>query len=73
MSDETQKNESVDKNIKVISEDGNIDQDGVANENIMDVVDNGIQSASQALGENLQQQEASQEELGINKSIINNV
>ena len=29
MSDETQNNESVDENINVISEDGNIDKDAV--------------------------------------------
>ena len=69
MENETQNEED----INTIEENNNIDDDNVANKNMMDVLNDGIKNASQAVGKNIQQMEETQDEIGINDDITESV
>ena len=73
MENETQNDNQKEKDINIMQKNGNIDNDNVANEEIMDIVNEGIEKSSQALGENLQQMEETQDAIGKNKDIIKSV
>ena len=69
MENETQNEED----INTIEENNNIDDDNVANKNMMDVLNDGIKNASQAVGKNIQQMEETQDEIGTNDDITESV